>query len=241
MTRLKNNSKLILIICFFSAFVLLPQINQHAIIAGGDSSFHWNRIYDAMMQIKNGNFQYFVSMYGFSQSGRIVNALYGPYIAYLNGFLLLIAGSWFKYQLLSDWFVNVIASFSMMYLLRKNNVSRHYSLLISLLFITTYSISTWTLNQQFMAWGTAIMPLGIAAGTRMIRNLSNQISVFELTMGVTLIIQTHVLSALFLISILAVFFTVGFIKSNNRLKMLRDLLISILFTLVLTCNIWGSF
>ncbi|OQJ68986.1 hypothetical protein BMS79_09555, partial [Leuconostoc pseudomesenteroides] len=132
MTRLKNNSKLILIICFFSAFVLLPQINQHAIIAGGDSSFHWNRIYDAMMQIKNGNFQYFVSMYGFSQSGRIVNALYGPYIAYLNGFLLLIAGSWFKYQLLSDWFVNVIASFSMMYLLRKNNVSRHYSLLISL-------------------------------------------------------------------------------------------------------------
>lgn len=241
MTRLKNNSKLILIICFFSAFVLLPQINQHAIVAGGDSSFHWNRIYDAMMQIKNGNFQYFVSMYGFSQSGRIVNALYGPYIAYLNGFLLLIAGSWFKYQLLSDWFVNVIASFSMMYLLRKNNVSRHYSLLISLLFITTYSISTWTLNQQFMAWGTAIMPLGIAAGTRMIRNLSNQISVFELTMGVTLIIQTHVLSALFLISILAVFFTVGFIKSNNRLKMLRDLLISILFTLVLTCNIWGSF
>lgn len=240
MLNLNKKIKVVLIIICFSALILLPQVNQHALILGGDSSFHWNRIYDAMMQIKNGNFQYFVSMYGFSQSGRIVNALYGPYIAYFNGLIMLIAGSWFKYQILSDWVLNMIASFSMYYLLRSNKVRPNYSVWLSLLFVTSYSISTWTLNQQFLAWGTAIMPLGIAAATRMVRNHARQVNIFELTLGVTLLIQTHVLSAIFLIIILVVFFILGMIISNNRKLMIRNILVSVVLTMLLTSNIWGA-
>lgn len=229
-----------LIISCFSLIILLPQINQHALIIGGDSSFHWNRIYDAMMQIKNGNFQYFISMYGFSQSGRIVNALYGPYVAYFNGFIMLITGSWFKYQILSDWILNIIAAWSMYYLLISNKVKQNYSIWLSLLFVTSYSISTWTLNQQFLAWGTAIMPLGIAAASRMIRNRNNQISIIELTISVTLLIQTHILSAIFLIIILIIFFVFGVIISSNRWLMIKNIFISVILTILLTSNIWGS-
>ena len=41
-----------------------------------------------LLQLKNGNFSYFLSLYGFQQSGRIVNALYGPFFAYLQGGLI---------------------------------------------------------------------------------------------------------------------------------------------------------
>ncbi|EQE00311.1 putative cell division domain protein, partial [Clostridioides difficile CD9] len=40
------------------------------------------------MQFKTGNFSYFQTNYGFQQSGRIVNALYGPLIAYILGGIL---------------------------------------------------------------------------------------------------------------------------------------------------------
>ena len=49
-------------------------------ILGSDSIFHYNRFYEAAMQLKNGNFSYFLSLYGFQQSGRIVNALYDPFL-----------------------------------------------------------------------------------------------------------------------------------------------------------------
>lgn len=240
MINFKKNIKVTFIIFACSAVLLLPQINQHALILGGDSLFHWNRIYDAMMQIKHENFQYFVSMYGFSQSGRIVNALYGPYVAYFNGLIMLISGSWFKYQIVSDWILNVIAAFSMYYLLRTNKVRQSYSVWLSLLFLTTYSVSTWTLNQQFLAWGTAILPLGIAAATRMVRNTNQQVNILELTLSVSFLIQTHILTAIFLIIILFVFFTFGIIMSQSKKLMMKNITISVVLTILLTSNIWGA-
>ncbi|MDU1879425.1 MAG: hypothetical protein E6779_07590, partial [Finegoldia magna] len=59
----------------------------------------YNRFYEDAMQLKNGNFSYFLSLYGFQQSGRIVNALYGPFFSYLQGGLVLISGTWFRYQI----------------------------------------------------------------------------------------------------------------------------------------------
>ncbi|WP_367300738.1 hypothetical protein [Leuconostoc carnosum] len=225
----------------FSAIILLPQINQHSLVLGADSLFHFNRFYDTMMQIKTGNFQYFVSMYGFSQSGRIVNALYGPYVAYLNGFIMLLTGSWFKYQLVSSWLLNVIACCSMYYLLRVNNVKKSYSTWISILFITTFVITTWTTGQRFTAWGVAMMPLGIAAGTRMIRDKDNPVSIIELTLGVTILFQTHVLSTLFLLLILFYFFIWSLFTVRDRIKLIKNIVISAIFTIFLTSNVWGSF
>ncbi len=49
-------------------------------ILGSDVVFHFNRFYETSQQIKEGNFQYFLSIYGFQQSARIVNALYGPFL-----------------------------------------------------------------------------------------------------------------------------------------------------------------
>ncbi|OPH32186.1 hypothetical protein B5J54_02535, partial [Enterococcus faecium] len=91
-----------LAIFFIALAFLMPHLFTHKLILGADAPFHYNRFYDAAQQIKYGDFHYFPSLYGFQQSGRIVNAVYGPFFAYLQGLIVLLAGSWFHYQILSN-------------------------------------------------------------------------------------------------------------------------------------------
>lgn len=79
-----------IVIVLVAVLLLLPQLTSRGVIAGSDFLFHYNRFYETAMQIKTGNFSYFMSLYGFYSSGRIVNALYGPYFAYFQGILVLI-------------------------------------------------------------------------------------------------------------------------------------------------------
>jgi len=91
------------------------QIFNKNLFLGYDWNFHYNRFYDAAQQIKEGNFQYFISMYGFSQTGRIVNANYGPVFAYVQGLILLLCGSWLKYQLISNFLITFLSMGAMFF------------------------------------------------------------------------------------------------------------------------------
>ena len=57
-----------LIIIAFAVLLVTPQLFTRKVILGSDSIFHYNRFYEAAMQLKNGNFSYFLSLYGFQQS-----------------------------------------------------------------------------------------------------------------------------------------------------------------------------
>ena len=63
----------------FAVLLVTPQLFTRKVILGSDSIFHYNRFYEAAMQLKMVTFLTFLSLYGFQQSGRIVNALYGPF------------------------------------------------------------------------------------------------------------------------------------------------------------------
>ena len=77
----KSREKLwVSLIIAFAVLLVTPQLFTRKVILGSDSIFHYNRFYEAAMQLKNGNFSYFVSLYGFQQAGRIVNALYDPFL-----------------------------------------------------------------------------------------------------------------------------------------------------------------
>ena len=77
-----------------AAYFCYRQMRTGNIIIGSDTIFHYNRFYETAQQIKHGNFNWFMTMYGFSHSGRVINALYGPLFAYANGLLILIVKSW---------------------------------------------------------------------------------------------------------------------------------------------------
>ncbi|WP_054750323.1 hypothetical protein [Lacticaseibacillus thailandensis] len=72
-------------IVIMSFIMILPQLITGSTIVGSDGLFHFNRIYDTAKQLSTGHWSYWQSNFGFQQSGRVVNAVYGPYFAYLMG------------------------------------------------------------------------------------------------------------------------------------------------------------
>ena len=78
---------LFFIVCI--TIMAFPQLMAGVATKGGDTYFHYTRFYDTAMQIRNHNFSIFQSNYGFENSGRVVNTLYGPGFAYLNGLIVL--------------------------------------------------------------------------------------------------------------------------------------------------------
>ena len=235
---MKKHFRASLIFLLIAILIILPQLVQHSVILGGDSLFHFNRFFDAEQQIAHGNFQYFMSVYGFSQSGRIVNAIYGPYVAYFNGLILYILKSWFWYQIFTGIFVPFVAGISMYYLLISNKIDYVYAIFTSSLYMLTYGVTNWITGQQFLSWGAMLVPLGLAVATRLIRDRLRPINIVEMSIVTSLFIQTHSLSSLLLIFVYLVFFVISIFNVTNIKKLLANLIASIMITIVLTSNVW---
>ena len=224
----------------FVASILLQwiQISNKNLYLGYDWIFHYNRFYDAAQQIKEGNFQYFISMYGFSQSGRIINALYGPMFAYFNGLLLLICRSWFSYQLLTNFLITFLSAISMFTLLIKNKVRILICLIFSIMYSSFYIIQSWSFNQSFGSWGAIVLPLVVLAATRFLKESYSKKDLAFLAFVMTLAIQIHVLTALFSVLILIPFFLIGFVQSKNKKSFFMYTFIAALATVFMTANVW---
>jgi len=224
-----------IIILVVAGLFILPQLWMHKMILGADAIFHYNRFYETAQQIKTGHFSYFISIFGFQQSGRIINAVYGPLFAYFQGFIVLIAGSWFRYQLLSNFLVYAIAGCSFFKLLTYAKINQNIALFTSTIFMTTYSINYWVLNQGFTSWGTALLPICLIP----IIDMKNQRFPF-IKMGVSmaLMTQVHMLTAIMLGLIYLPFF-ISYARQHWKEAFL-DVFKAILIYLCLSINVWIS-
>ncbi|MGM0216889.1 hypothetical protein [Enterococcus sp. AZ109] len=220
-----------------SLLLLLPQILSRNMIVGSDSIFHFNRFYDAAMQLKDGNLQYFSSMYGFQQSGRIVNALYSPYLAYLHGALLLIAGTWFNYQLLSNFLLYVLSGFSMYNLLKKLKVKTKIAFSTAVIYLSTFAVQYWITRQGFSSWGAAFMPLCL---TPIISMTEKHDVKLDLGFYTALMFQTHFLSTLFLVMSYLPFYLRAFVQSTKKGQFMLKTGLAIGCFFLLTLNLWHS-
>lgn len=237
----KSNLKSISIIILLSIMMMLPQIYDQSVIFGADSIFHFNRFYDTAMQIKTGHYSYFMSLFGFNQSGRIVNALYGPMFAYLNGLLLLISGSWFKYQVLSGILINIVSGIGFYKLARKLGSHNEIAIGIAFLYMNTYWITSWSHSQQFTSFGAALMPYVAMQAVGMISKRQPKINILALAIVMAIVIQTHMLSAVFAVCLLIPFALVGFYLTSEKYLFMRNGVASVLLTLCLTGNVWMGF
>lgn len=225
------------LITVVAAFVLiLPQVLTKGVIAGSDFLFHYNRFYETAMQIKTGNFSYFISLFGFYSSGRIVNALYGPYFAYFQGLLVLISRNWYTYQLVSRFLMGIIAGFSMNALTKRAGVKPKISLAIAVFYMTTFSIQYWTFRQGFSSWGAAVMPWCLIPAIDFIQ--TKKIAPVRLAVAVSVMVQIHMLSAFLLILAYLPFYLYGFVKSTDKKNILWNGIKAVALTLVLTANVW---
>ena len=227
-----------LAIFFIALAFLMPHLFTHKLILGADAPFHYNRFYDAAQQIKYGDFHYFPSLYGFQQSGRIVNAVYGPCFAYLQGLIVLLAGSWFHYQILSNFILYLISGFSMLILLRYVNVRNWVSVPVAVLFMSTYSIQYWSINQGFTSWGTCFYPLCMIPIADFV--LHKKFPVIKVAVSVGLMTQIHLLSSIMLALMYIPFYLYYFFNQTEKGKALLQLIKSVLLYFVLTANIWAG-
>lgn len=192
-----------LIIILVAGLFVVPQLWTQKMILGADAIFHYNRFYETAEQIKTGNFSYFLSIFGFQQSGRIVNAVYGPLFSYLQGLFVLAAGSWFRYQVLSNFLVYAVAGCSMYKLLAYGKIKENTALFTSFVFMTTYSINYWVLNQGFTGWATSLLPLCLIP----LVDLKNRhFPNVKIALSMALMTQIHMLTAVMLGLIYCPFF-----------------------------------
>lgn len=224
------------IVIMVSFILVLPQLILKNMIIGSDVLFHFNRLYDTSQQIKGGNFQSFISMYGYQQSGRVVTPIYAQILSYVLGALLLICGNWFVFQVVSNFSLFVLSGISMYALLKKMKIKQRTSVELSLFFMTTYSISYWVIRQGFSSWAGALLPLCLLPVVDMIKE--NKYQPIRVALSLTVMFQTHFLTSLFVLVFYSIAFMYQLFKNSHRLKLIRGLVISVVIFFLLTSNIW---
>lgn len=220
--------------------MVMPQLLRHVTVFTGDTAFHYSRFYDVAQQIKHGTFNYFQINYAFNESGRIINAVYGPGFAYFNGLLLLILGNWFKYQMFTEILSFCISGIGMYLLARKVKVTPVFALILSVLFMNVGLATAWV-EGFLQAWGAALAPFALMQGVNMLQDKERPIHSVPLMLIMSLISEIHVLSTLMFVLMLIPFAIGGFIISNDKKQMLIEALKAVTGTLVLTANVWAAF
>ncbi|UQS84470.1 hypothetical protein MOO46_04245 [Apilactobacillus apisilvae] len=225
-----------LLIALVAILILLPQIVTGSYILGVDSIFHMNRFYEAAMQIKTGHFSYFLSIYGYQQSGRIINALYGPLAAYFNGLLLIIAGNWVRFQIISSLMVLITSGSLMYHLAIRTKIKPIFSLVVAISYMLSYLVMGWIVGSQFTGWAAALLPWLLNAGFDMVDY--KKIKILRLALPMSVMLQVHIMTSLIGALALIPFFVVGYLETDNRRKMLLNAIYAVIITLCLTANVW---
>lgn len=206
-----------------------------------DTAFHFHRFYDTYQQIQNHNFSYFQMNYGMGESGRIVNALYGPFFAYLMGSLLLFCSSWLRFQILITYLIFLVGGLGIYRLSRKVKLSQVVSSIATTLFLTTGYIAYWPRSNAFNSWGAVLIPFVLIQGINLLNNHKKRFSWISLGIVMAIVAQIHLLSTFFSILALIPFFIYGLVLSENKRQMWIDVFKAVGLFIVLTANVWGAF
>lgn len=206
-----------------------------------DTAFHFHRFYDTYQQIQNHNFSYFQMNYGMGESGRIVNALYGPFFAYLMGCLLLFCSSWLRFQILITYLIFLVGGLGIYHLSRKVKLSQVVSSIVTALFLTTGYIAYWPRSNAFNSWGAVLIPFVLIQGINLLNNHKKRFSWISLGIVMAIVAQIHLLSTFFSILALIPFFIYGLVLSENKRQIWIDVFKAVGLFIVLTANVWGAF
>lgn len=227
-------------IAIMSFIMIVPQLLTGSVIVGSDGIFHFNRIYDTAKQISTGYWSYWQTNFGFQQSGRVVNAVYGPYSAYLMGALLVVFRSWYHFQLFTTFAVYLIGGYGMYRLARSAGARMWPAFATAIIFMNIGWLPRWGLNQNMTALGAALLPYALACGVHMVRHREQPVQPVRLALIMSILIETHVLSTIFAVLALIPFWIVAWVRANHRLRMVGRTAAAVGITLVLTANVWGA-
>ena len=229
-----------LVLLLMTYVMIQGQLGHHGFVMSIDTWFHYDRFYDISQQIRNHSFNYFQMNYSFSQSGRIINAFYGPLFAYFMGLLVLITGTWYSFQITTYFIISLLGGIGMYRLAKKVNISQIWSVFLAAIYINISPIQGWLDHSNFAGWGAALAPFAFIEAVNMVQDPKKPIRWIKLMLIMAIIAQTHVLTTVIIVLALVPFAIVGFIRTKFKKQMIFDLLKAIAGCLCLTANVWGA-
>lgn len=232
---MKKRIQPIIIIFLASIFVVSPIILNKTPVLGVDGYFHYGRIYEAAMQIKHLNFS-MLNLYSFQQSGRIVNEVYSPFLTYVLGIILLLSGSWLKFQVIINILVLFIAGISAYFVSRRLHLNEKFSIALGIIYLTSNAVASFLIVTGWRSIGLAFLPLMILPIFDMLQGNFKLKNSLILALAVSIQVQGHLLSAAFAIPVLIAPFVIGFIQTHNKWLMVRYLVMSVITSIILCLN-----
>lgn len=236
--KLRNHWYLI-VIMLIGTLITLPQLNHQATIIGADGLFHFNRFYDVAMQIKNHNFSYFMQLYGFLNSGRIVTAVYSPLITYIFGLILLLCNSFYKFEIFTRFAFFILSGLSMKYALKMAQIKNQFMIqLVCVVYAFSPAVIRWDASQNFTSIGAMLIPLVAGCGMRMINNQAKPINWVQLGVIMAIVVQTHLATAMQSILLLTVYAAMALIENpEGRKELLKNGIYAALLCTILSLNV----
>jgi len=229
----------LIIILVIGIFITIPQIHHHITIIGADGLFHFNRIYDTAMQIKNHNFSYFIQLYGFSNSGRMVTSVYSPLITYIFGGILLICGSFYKFEIVTRFLFFILSGLSMNYALKMGKMKNQFMIqLVCIMYAFSPALIRWDAAQNFTSIGAMLIPLVVGCGIRMVNNKDEPINWVQLGTIMAVVVQTHLATAIQSVFLLVIYATIALIINRaSRKNLLKNGIYAVLLCISLSLNV----
>lgn len=233
--KISKNTRAFGVLFIVALVVVSPIFFNRVGIMGVDSYFHYNRIYEAAMQIKNHNFS-FLNLYSFQEAGRVVNQVYSPLITYLFGGLLLLCGNWFRFQVVSIVLVMLLSGETSYFAAKRLNLNFRTAVSIAAIYMTSLSIYSFIYSANWRAIAMAFVPLLVGPIIDFYKGDWSLKSMTILGVAVALIAQAQILAAALAVPILIPFFVIGLLKSQHKLKSLGFALVGVAVALVLSLN-----
>ncbi|WP_447408691.1 hypothetical protein ACDP95_10625 [Weissella confusa] len=221
-----------------SVVLVLPQLISNMPIIGIDALFHFNRFYDIAEQIKHGQFNYFMSEYGYQHSGRIVTPLYGPWLSYLMGFVLMLIPNWFWFEIVTDIAILLVAGAGIYRLGRYLKSGRYASLVSAVIYMALPLTTTWQTSQSFTGIGAALLPYVVYYGITMTKQPTT-FSWVGLAISLAVLTQAHLFTALLGVLVLGILFVVTVIGKNKAtiIALMQRLLKAVILYGLLVANV----
>lgn len=226
-----------LVIIVLTTIIEWPQIKQGRIILGDDTLFHYNRFYDAAMQIRHHNWQYWISMYGFHHSGRIVNAIYSPYLSYVMGGLLLLCHSFLHFQLLTDYLVPLLAGFCLQVGFRIAEIRTDRDRILIAIYPFVYQIMHWNISTSFTTVGTIVLPLVVGCLVASLRDREEPIIPLQLGGILALVIQLHLVTAYQSLMLCLLILPVSLALNRGKAHFIQQIIDTAIIVVILSLNI----
>lgn len=231
----KRNIIDIVIILIFVSIVSIPLMNDKLNVYYDDGIQHISRAFGTLESIKNGNFNIitgFTNNFGYSW-----NLFYGPLSTYGIIILQLIIKNFivsYKIFLYILLFLSGIFMYKFVYKMTNN---RNIGLLASAIYVLApYHLTDLYIRNALGEFASFVfIPLVFLGLYNLFNTTENN---YYLGVGAIGLILTHNLSAI-ITALFAIIYLMINIKELRKIKVIKDLIINIIFIIVITSFYWG--